>query len=131
MTNTPDSTSVIDYRLAYRLTRRHDIAFLKGLAKHLDMEQVLISEDAQKWLNNTKSHANDIISKLHVLLDSSTVTRPWPSRLCISTRLPGTGAFTGSASPARTPAKFNACCTCSCSMRSMSPALSACRSFVI
>ncbi|MBA57073.1 MAG: hypothetical protein CMK89_21715 [Pseudomonadales bacterium] len=69
MTNTPDSTSVIDYRLAYRLTRRHDIAFLKGLAKHLDMEQVLISEDAQKWLNNTKSHANDIISKLHVLLE--------------------------------------------------------------
>ena len=69
MTNTPDSTSVIDYRLAYRLTRRHDIAFLKGLAKNLDMEQVLISEDAQKWLNNTKSHANDIISKLHVLLE--------------------------------------------------------------
>lgn len=69
MTKSPDSSSVIDYRLAYRLTRQHDIAFLKALAKNLDMEQVLISEDAQKWLDNSKSHASEIISKLHVLLE--------------------------------------------------------------
>ncbi|RLT98047.1 hypothetical protein [Ketobacter sp.] len=69
MTNTTDTASIIDYRLAHRLTRRHDIAFLKALAKHLDMEQVLISDDAQSWLDNSKCHANDIISKLHVLLE--------------------------------------------------------------
>ncbi|MEE2731738.1 MAG: hypothetical protein VYA55_13045 [Pseudomonadota bacterium] len=69
MTNATDTASIIDYRLAHRLTRRHDIAFLKALAKHLDMEQVLISDDAQSWLDNSKCHANDIISKLHVLLE--------------------------------------------------------------
>ncbi|NIQ08974.1 MAG: hypothetical protein GWO08_10155, partial [Gammaproteobacteria bacterium] len=56
-------------RLAYRLTRQHDIAFLKDLANSLDMEQVLISEDAQTWLNNSNCHSSDIISKLHVLLE--------------------------------------------------------------
>lgn len=64
-----ETSSVIDYRLAYRLTRRYDIVFLRDLAKKYDPEQILISPDAQDWLKNSQCKAFDIISKLHVLLE--------------------------------------------------------------
>lgn len=64
-----ETSSVIDYRLAYRLTRRYDIAFLRDLAKKYDPEQILISPDAQSWLKNSQCKAFDIVSKLHVLLE--------------------------------------------------------------
>lgn len=64
-----DNSAVIDYRLAYRLTRRHDISFLKDLARNQNMEKILISEDAQNWLRNSRCSSQDIISKLHVLLE--------------------------------------------------------------
>lgn len=64
-----NNPSVIDYRLAYRLTRRYDIAFLRKLAKTKESEQILISPDTQKWLNNNQCNSFDIISKLHVLLE--------------------------------------------------------------
>lgn len=69
MANSSDSSSVIDYRLAHRLTRQHDITFLKDLARYQDMEQVLISPDAQAWLNSSQCKPFDIIGKLHVLLE--------------------------------------------------------------
>ena len=69
VTTHTDPNSVIDYRLAYRLTRRHDIAFLKSLSRTPDSEQVLISPDLQTWLTNSQCHAHDIVSKLHVLLE--------------------------------------------------------------
>lgn len=69
MNNQSDTSSVIDYRLAYRLSRKYDITFLRDLAKHQDSEQILISPDAQKWLKNSQCSAFDIISKLHVLLE--------------------------------------------------------------
>ena len=64
-----DTQSIIDYRLAYRLTRQHDIEFLKSLAKKYESDQVLISPDAQKWLKSSQCSAYDIVSKLHVLLE--------------------------------------------------------------
>ncbi|HCB40063.1 MAG TPA: hypothetical protein DEP79_10235 [Gammaproteobacteria bacterium] len=69
MMSNADTSSVIDYRLAYRLTRKQDITFLRGLAKSQDMEQILISPDAQAWLKNAQCKAFDIIGKLHVLLE--------------------------------------------------------------
>ena len=64
-----NTSSVIDYRLAHRLTRRHDITFLRELGRTKDSEQVLISPDTQKWLNDSQCSAFDIIGKLHVLLE--------------------------------------------------------------
>jgi hypothetical protein len=69
MTATTETPSVVDYRLAYRLSRKHDIAFLKSLAKTGDMEQVLISNDVKSWLSDNQCKAIDIISKLHVLME--------------------------------------------------------------
>jgi len=71
MTSQSDKASIIDYRLAYRLTRKNDIAFLKELARtrNMDVEKILISDDAQAWLNSSQCKPYDIISKLHVLLE--------------------------------------------------------------
>ena len=69
MASSNTQQSVVDYRLAYRLSRRHDIDFLKSIVSGADMEQVLLSKDIKRWLDKNQCHALDIIGKLHVLLE--------------------------------------------------------------
>lgn len=66
---TPSSNSIIDYRLAHRLSRRYDIEFLKSIVTSKEMENVLLSKDIKHWLDEQSCHPFDIISKLHVLLE--------------------------------------------------------------
>ncbi len=61
--------SVVDFRLAYRLSRKHDVAFLKTISRSSDMENVLLSDQVKTWLKQQNCHAFDIISKLHILLE--------------------------------------------------------------
>lgn len=70
-TNTQIKTqneSVVDYRLAYRLSRTHDFTFLKSLSHSGDMEHALLSRDLKTWLAENHIEPLDIISKLHLLL---------------------------------------------------------------
>ena len=67
--------SVVDYRLAYRLSRAHDFAFLKSLSHSGDMEQALLSRDLKAWLAENHIEPLDIISKLHLLLHKETDER--------------------------------------------------------
>ncbi|MGB3623843.1 hypothetical protein FT643_10640 [Ketobacter sp. MCCC 1A13808] len=60
---------VVDYRLAYRLSRKHDVEFLKSMSRTADMEQVLLSTDMRNWLSNNQCKPFDIINKLHILLE--------------------------------------------------------------
>ena len=69
MASSNTQQSVVDYRLAYRLSRRHDIDFLKSIVSGADMEQVLLSKDIKRWLDKNQCHALDIIGKLHILLE--------------------------------------------------------------
>lgn len=66
---TSPSNAVVDYRLAHRLSRRHDIAFLKSVVTSAEMEHVLLSKDIKHWLDKQNCHPFDIIGKLHVLLE--------------------------------------------------------------
>lgn len=59
----------VDFKLAYRLTRRHDLALVNDISRSGDMESVLVSEQAGQWLEQQGLHALDIISKLHILLE--------------------------------------------------------------
>lgn len=59
----------VDFKLAHRLTRRHDLAFVHELSRSGDMDAVLLSEQARWWLDNQGLHPHDIISKLHILLE--------------------------------------------------------------
>lgn len=63
------SATKVDFKLAYRLTRRHDLGFLNDISRSGDMEPVLVSEHARIWLDQQDLHALDIISKLHILLE--------------------------------------------------------------
>ena len=63
------SESVVDFRLAYRLSRKHDLAFLKSISKDSDLELVLLSDQVKTWLSTQQCEAFDIISKLHILLE--------------------------------------------------------------
>ena len=69
MTSSNAFPSIVDYRLAYRLSRRHDVSFLKSIVADNDMENVLLSKDIKHWLEQQNCHAFDIISKLHILLE--------------------------------------------------------------
>ncbi len=69
MTQKNVSPPVVDYRLAHRLSRRHDVAFLKSIVAASDMENVLLSKDIKNWLDQQDCHALDIIGKLHILLE--------------------------------------------------------------
>lgn len=60
---------VVDYRLAYRLSRKHDVEFLKSLSRSNDMENVLLSKDMKLWLDRNRCKPFDIINKLHILLE--------------------------------------------------------------
>lgn len=62
-------TSNVDFKLAYRLTRRHDLSFVNDISHSGDMDAVLISEQARSWLEQQGLHSLDIISKLHILLE--------------------------------------------------------------
>lgn len=59
----------VDFKLAYRLTRRHDMAFLHDISRSGDLDSVLVSEQARQWLEYQGLHSLDIISKLHILLE--------------------------------------------------------------
>lgn len=61
--------SVVDFQLAYRLSRKHDVAFLKSLSRTKDMENVLLSDQVKQWLQQQNCQPFDIISKLHILLE--------------------------------------------------------------
>lgn len=63
------SAAKVDFKLAYRLTRRHDLAFINALSRSGDLDQVLISEQANRWLDHQGLLPLDIISKLHILLE--------------------------------------------------------------
>jgi len=63
------SAAKVDFKLAYRLTRRHDLAFINALSRSGDLDQVLISEQANHWLDQQGLLPLDIISKLHILLE--------------------------------------------------------------
>lgn len=63
------STAKVDFKLVHRLTRRHDLAFINALSRSGDMDQVLISEQANRWLDQQGLLPLDIISKLHILLE--------------------------------------------------------------
>ena len=59
----------IDFGLSHRLTRRHDLAFLRFITETGDQESVLLSEQAHHWLLQQGLHPLDIISKLHLLVE--------------------------------------------------------------
>ena len=59
----------VDFKLAYRLTRRHDLAFLHEISRTGDEDAVLVSDQAGTWLEQQDLHSLDIISKLHILLE--------------------------------------------------------------
>ena len=63
------SAANVDFKLAYRLTRRHDLAFLDEVSQTEHHEAVLVSDEAQHWLELQGLHSLDIISKLHILLE--------------------------------------------------------------
>ncbi len=63
------SNTGVDFKLAYRLTRRHDMAFINAVSRSGDMEDVLLSEQARIWLDQQGLHPLDIITKLHILLE--------------------------------------------------------------
>lgn len=63
------SAAKVDFKLAYRLTRRHDLVFINALSRSGDLDQVLISEQANRWLDQQGLLPLDIISKLHILLE--------------------------------------------------------------
>lgn len=68
MSDTKIATTV-DFKLAYRLTRRHDLTFLHTISHSGDLEPVLVSDQTSTWLDQQGLHALDIISKLHILLE--------------------------------------------------------------
>jgi len=59
----------VDFKLAHRLTRRHDMGFLRYITETGDQEAVLLSEQANQWLMQQGLHPLDIISKLHILVE--------------------------------------------------------------
>ncbi len=63
------SAGKIDFKLSHRLTRRHDLAFLKFITESGDQESVLLSDQAHQWLLQQGLHPLDIISKLHLLVE--------------------------------------------------------------
>ena len=63
------SAKGVDFKLAYRLTRRHDMTFINDISRSGDMDPVLLSEQARVWLDQQGLHPLDIITKLHILLE--------------------------------------------------------------
>ena len=70
--NNRNANGNIVFKLAHRLSRRHDLAYVNQISCSGNLDSVLVSEQARAWLNQQGLHELDIISKLHLLLERET-----------------------------------------------------------
>lgn len=65
----PVTSAKIVFKLARRLTRRHDLAYLKQVSCSGNLDSVLVSAHAREWMMQQGLHPLDIITKLHILIE--------------------------------------------------------------